>query len=61
MTVADLLEILFDPNPDWNVPPTATVRVGTPDGARTWDLEGAHATIAGPNPEIVLEMDSWPI
>jgi hypothetical protein len=56
MTVAELLDILLDPDQDWNAPRTAPVLVCTPDGAHRWEIEGAHGTIAGSDPEIVLEL-----
>jgi hypothetical protein len=54
MTVAELLDIVMDP--EWNLPRHATVRVCTADGSQTWDLEGAHGRAGGPAPEIVLEL-----
>jgi hypothetical protein len=63
MTVADLREILNDPD----LPPDTPVRVqvGHDLGGRTywstwawWTLEGAHGTLAGPDRHLVLELRS---
>lgn len=54
MTVADLLEILADPD----LPPDTPVKVQTGYRISTWEweLEGAHATLAGPGRHLVLEL-----
>lgn len=54
MTVADLLDLLLDPA--WDLPRHATVRVGTADGTRRWEVDGAHGRAGGSNPEVVLEL-----
>ena len=56
MTVAQLLEVLTDPD----LPPDTPVRVQTSHRISTWEwtLEGAHATLAGPDRHLVLELRS---
>ena len=56
MTVVQLLEILTDPD----LPPDTPVRVQTGYRVSTWEwtLEGAHATLAGPDRVLVLELRS---
>jgi hypothetical protein len=54
MTVADLLDMILDP--EWPLPRTATVRVCNADGSQRWEVDGAHGRAGGPDPEIVLEL-----
>ena len=56
MTVAQLLEILADPD----LPPDTPIRVqlGPFLGTFDWDLNGAHATLAGHDRHLVLELRS---
>lgn len=55
MTVGELLDILLDP--DDLIPRTLPVRIGMLGHDLTWEIEGAHGALAGPNPEIVLEIE----
>jgi len=55
VTVGELLDILLDP--DDLIPRTLPVRIGMLGHDLTWEIEGAHGALAGPNPEIVLEIE----
>lgn len=54
VTVADLREVLTDPD----LPPDTPVRVQIGYRVSTWEwqLQGAHATLAGPGRRLVLEL-----
>lgn len=54
MTVAELLDLILDP--EWNLPRTARVLVGTADGQHSWDVQDGHGRAGGPKPEVVLEI-----
>jgi len=56
MTVAQLLEILAD----LNLSPDTPIRVQTSHIVSTWEwtLQGASATLAGPDRHLVLELRS---
>jgi hypothetical protein len=57
MTVGELREILNDPL----IPDHTPVRLASSDG-RVWAVElvGAHGALAGPDPQLMLELEPRP-
>jgi len=58
MTVGDLLEILSDVDPEWNVPREFPITIATADGTTLGHVVDATGTLAGEDRHFTLHIEA---